>query len=200
MRMRCLLTLFAFLAACSAAAAETGKSAHDFAFTSIEGQPLPLAQFEGKVVLVVNTASRCGYTPQYSDLQAVWTRYRERGLVVLGVPSNDFGGQEPGSESEIKTFCEVNFDIDFPMTAKVHVKGEEAHPFYKWAADRAGSDGTPRWNFHKYLLGPQGQLVGWFSTPTAPTSNEVTRTIEAQLSALEGFVPGSAQQSRTNAP
>ena len=191
MLTRLLAPIFALVAACSAAAAETGKSAYDFTFTSIEGQPLPLSHFEGKVVLVVNTASRCGFTPQYSDLQSVWQRYRERGLVVLGVPSNDFGSQEPGSESEIKTFCEVNFDIDFPMTAKVHVKGEGAHPFYKWAAGEAGAAGKPRWNFHKYLLGPDGELVEWFSTPTAPTSDKVTKAIEAQLSRAEASVTGA---------
>jgi glutathione peroxidase len=156
-------------------------TAHGFAFTSITGAPLPLDSFEGRAILVVNTASRCGYTPQYADLQAVWERYRERGLVVLGVPSNDFGGQEPGSEAEIKQFCEVNFDVDFPMTAKVKVRGEDAHPFYRWAAADLGADAAPRWNFHKYLVAPDGRLVAWFPTPTSPTSAEVTRAIESHL-------------------
>ncbi len=181
MLSRLAMTLLALLVGTPALSAESAKSAHDFAFTSIEGGSLPLSSFEGKVVLVVNTASRCGFTPQYSDLQAVWERYRDRGLVVLGVPSNDFGGQEPGSEAEIKQFCEVNFDVDFPMTAKVHVKGKEAHPFYHWAAVELGPVAKPRWNFHKYLIGPDGRLVDWFSTPTAPTSAKVTRAIEAQL-------------------
>jgi len=169
-----------------AAAAESGRSAHDFTFTAIEGGPLPLSRFSGKVVLVVNTASFCGFTPQYKGLQAIWERYRERGFVVLGVPSNDFGGQEPGTETEIKTFCEVNYDIDFPMTAKVEVRGANAHPFYKWAAGRVGPAGTPRWNFHKYLIGPDGDLVTWFSTKTEPTSGEVTAAIEAQLARVSG--------------
>ncbi len=164
-----------------AAAAGAAKSAHDFTFTAIEGGPLPLSDFRGKVVLVVNTASFCGFTPQYEDLQAVWERYRDRGLVVLGVPSNDFGNQEPGTEDEIKRFCEVNFNIDFPMTSKVAVKGEDAHPFYKWAAAEVGAAGAPRWNFHKYLVGPEGELVTWFSTRTEPTSAEVAAAIEAQL-------------------
>lgn len=101
--------------------------------------------------------------------------------MVLGVPSNDFGGQEPGTEAEIKDFCEVNFDVDFPMTTKVRVRGEDAHPFYAWAAGQVGAMGQPRWNFHKYLIGPDGALIDWFSTPTAPTSRKVTSVIEAQL-------------------
>jgi len=179
------VTLLALVAwSASAAAAGPAQSAYDFAFTAIEGGPLPLSGYQGKVVLVVNTASFCGYTPQYEDLQAVWERYRDRGLVVLGVPSNDFGGQEPGTEAEIKTFCEVSYGVDFPMTAKVEVKGAGAHPFYKWAAGRAGPEGAPQWNFHKYLIGPEGDLVGWFSTPTKPTSPAVTAAIEAQLARM----------------
>jgi len=157
------------------------QTAYSFDFMSIEGQPLPMESFSGKAVLLVNTASRCGFTRQYDDLQAVWDRYRDRGLVVLGVPSNDFGNQEPGTETEIKQFCEVNFSVDFPMTSKVHVKGEDAHPFYRWANDELGSAAQPRWNFHKYLISPDGQLVDWFSTPTSPTSERVLRAIEAQL-------------------
>lgn len=163
------------------ASAQTGTTAHDFAFTSIAGGPLPLESFEGRAVLVVNTASRCGYTPQYADLQSVWERYRDRGLVVLGVPSNDFGGQEPGTEAEIKEFCEVNFNVNFPMTSKVQVTGDGAHPFYGWAAAELGPDATPRWNFHKYLIAPDGRLVGWFPTPTSPTADEVTQAIESHL-------------------
>ena len=120
---------------------------------------------------MVNTASRCGFTKQYADLQDLWERFQECGLVVLGVPSNDFGSQEPGSEREIKTFCEVNFNVDFPMTSKVQVKGDDAHPFYRWAGGEVGALGKPRWNFHKYLIGPDGRLVEWFSTPTKPTSS-----------------------------
>lgn len=156
-------------------------SAHQFTFDSIEGGELPLSDFAGKAVLVVNTASRCGFTPQYSELQELWSRYRSRGLVVLGVPSNDFGGQEPGTKAEIKTFCEVNFDVDFPMTDKVRVKGDEAHPFYAWAGQELGGLAKPRWNFHKYLVTPDGRLVDWFSTPTSPLSGRVTKAVEAVL-------------------
>jgi glutathione peroxidase len=157
------------------------KAAYSFVFTSIEGNPLPLKNFNGKAVLIVNTASRCGFTRQYNDLQAVWERYRDRGLVVLGVPSNDFGSQEPGSETEIKKFCEVNFNVDFPMTSKVSVKGKNAHPFYQWAAQQLGLTTRPLWNFHKYLIAPDGELVEWFSTPTSSVSNRVLRAIEAHL-------------------
>lgn len=167
---------------------QSAKTAHDFAFTAIEGHPLPMESFKGKAVLVVNTASQCGFTRQYGDLQALWERYRDRGLVVLGVPSNDFGGQEPGSETEIKQFCDVNFNVNFPMTSKVHVKGKDAHPFYRWASKKLGSSAKPRWNFHKYLISPDGQLVDWFSTPTSPKSKRVLRAIEAQLPEATGRV------------
>jgi glutathione peroxidase len=163
----------------NAAAQESGAFA--FSFTSIEGEPLPLTMFEGKALLVVNTASLCGFTHQYAALQELWERYRNRGLVVLGVPSNDFGGQEPGTESEIKQFCEVNFSIDFPLTSKEHVKGDAAHPFYKWATGTLGDGAGPRWNFHKYLVSPDGRLVEWFSTSTPPTSDEVLEAVEAHL-------------------
>lgn len=176
-----VFALFSLFGGSAAAAEPAASSAHDFSFTAIEGGPLPLSGFKDKVVLLVNTASRCGFTPQYEGLQAVWERYRERGLVVLGVPSNDFGGQEPGSEAEIKQFCEVNFNVDFPLTAKEHVVGEQAHPFYRWAAGRLGFAAKPRWNFHKYLIGPDGELVDWFATTTKPTAAKVTRAIEAQL-------------------
>lgn len=163
------------------------QTAHDFGFTSIEGELLPLERFAGKAVLLVNTASRCGFTHQYGDLQSVWEGYRERGLVVLGVPSNDFGSQEPGTEAEIKHFCEVNFDVDFPLTEKVTVKGAAAHPFYRWAARELGPNTTPRWNFHKYLIAPDGRLAGWFGTSTPPTAEEVVQAIEAVL-------PGAASR------
>ncbi len=156
-------------------------SAHQFSFVSIEGQALPLSQFSGKAVLVVNTASRCGFTGQYADLQELWERYKDRGFVVLGVPSNDFGSQEPGTEAEIKSFCEVNFDVNFPLTEKAVVKGSRAHPFYQWAGDRFGTMSKPRWNFHKYLITPDGRLADWFSSVTSPTSGRLLRAVEAIL-------------------
>jgi len=157
------------------------KSAHNFAFKTIEGGHLPLSAFFGKAVLIVNTASFCGFTRQYTNLQDLWGRNRDRGLIVLGVPSDDFGGQEPGTEDEIKTFCEVNFNVDFPLTEKVRVKGKLAHPFYKWAATEFGMVAKPRWNFHKYLISPNGHLVDWYSTPTSPVSVRVIKAVEAVL-------------------
>lgn len=167
-------------------AAAEGATAHAFAFEAITGEDLPLDAFKGKVLLVVNTASFCGFTRQYADLQELWERFRDRGLVVLGVPSDDFGGQEPGSEAEIKEFCEVNFEIDFPLTAKQRVRGSGAHPFYRWAADRLGPVGTPKWNFHKYLIDADGRLVDWFSTTTKPTSKKVVTAIEKHIAEAAG--------------
>lgn len=191
MLIRVLMVLSLFFGASSVIAAETGKSAHDFTFTAIEGHELPLSGYAGKAVLVVNTASFCGFTHQYSDLQAVWEKYRDRGLVVLGVPSNDFGSQEPGNEKEIKEFCEVNFSIDFPLTEKEVVKGDDAHPFYAWARAALGAKAAPRWNFHKYLVGPNGDLVAWFPTAVSPSSKRVIQAIEAQLSKTGADKSGS---------
>lgn len=156
-------------------------NAHDFTFTGIGGETLPLDRFKGKPVLVVNTASECGFTPQYAGLQKLWQRYKDRGLIVLGVPSNDFGGQEPGSESEIRSFCTKNYGVDFPLTAKVDVVGANAHPFYKWLAAELGDAGQPRWNFHKYLIGPDGAIAGVFPSKVAPDSLELGTAIEAAL-------------------
>ncbi len=160
------------------AAAET---AWDFAFTSIDGESMPLSAYRGKALLVVNTASRCGFTPQYEGLQALWERYRDRGLVVIGVPSNDFGGQEPGSAAQIKSFCQTNFAVDFPMTDKNQVVGQEAHPFYRWAAATLGAAEAPRWNFHKYLVSPDGALVAALPTRAEPTSDPVIAAVEKVL-------------------
>lgn len=159
----------------------TGMTAHDFELTAIDGSPLPLKQFKGKAVLLVNTASQCGFTPQYADLEKVWQQYRDKGLVVLGVPSNDFGGQEPGSAAQIKEFCEVNFDIDFPLADKQVVRGPKAHPLYRWIAAELGEDALPKWNFHKYLIGADGKLIESFATPVKPTDAKITKAIEAAL-------------------
>jgi glutathione peroxidase len=156
-------------------------SVYDFKFKSIDGEDLSLEQFKGKALLIVNTASFCGFTNQYAGLQQVYETYKDRGLVVLGVPSNDFGDQEPGSTAEIKTFCETKFDISFPMTDKYVVTGGSAHPFYKWAASELGAMAKPRWNFHKYLISSDGKLVDWFSTVTGPTSSRVIAAIESSL-------------------
>ena len=157
------------------------KRAHGFVFTSIDGAQLPLSEFSGKALLLVNTASLCGFTKQYNALQTLWERYEDKGLIILGVPSNDFGQQEPGTKEEIKNFCKVNFNITFPMTSKEHVKGPSAHPFYKWAFSTLGSIAKPRWNFHKYLIDPNGKLVDWFSSPTSPLSNRLIESVESVL-------------------
>jgi glutathione peroxidase len=157
-------------------------SAHEFSFDAIDGKgAIALKEHAGKPVLIVNTASACGYTPQYEGLQKLWQTYRDRGLVVLGVPSNDFGAQEPGSESEIETFCTTKFQVDFPMTAKQAVIGGDAHPFYQWIASTVGEDAAPKWNFHKYLVGPDGTLAGMFPSKVEPMSDELTGQIEALL-------------------
>ena len=156
-------------------------SAHEFAFNTIDGEPLPLTSFRDKVVLVVNTASKCGLTPQYDGLEKLYSEYKDRGLVVLGVPCNQFAGQEPGSEAEIKDFCETRFAIDFPLTAKVDVKGEGAHPFYKWAKDQLGEPAEPVWNFHKILIGKSGEALQAFGPRTDPQDAEITGAIEKAL-------------------
>ncbi len=181
--IRLLVTIGFLLGAgiAAPASANTAAGAHAFRFTSIEGEPLAMQSFAGKVVLVVNTASRCGFTPQYEGLQALWERYRDRGFVVLGVPSGDFGGQELATGQEIKQFCETTFAIDFPLTEKTHVTGLAAHPFYVWAGQELGSRAKPRWNFHKYLVAKDGRLIDWFSTATGPSSERVARAIEAAL-------------------
>lgn len=156
-------------------------SAHQFAFELIDGGELSLEAHAGSVLLIVNTASRCGFTPQYRDLQGLWERYRERGLVVIGVPSNDFGAQEPGSENEIASFCEVNYSVSFPMTRKAQVIGESAHPFYQWISSEAGEDAAPKWNFHKYLIATDGSLAGIFPSKTGPLETGLLAEIEKLL-------------------
>ena len=155
--------------------------AYDFAFKRLTGEALPLSEFEGKAVLIVNTASECGYTPQYKELEKLWQANKDKGLVVLGVPCNQFGGQEPGSEAEIGAFCQKNYGVTFPLTAKNDVKGEAAHPFYKWAGEQAGVLGKPKWNFHKYLIGRDGAFAGGFSSQTKPTGPKIRKVLEQVL-------------------
>jgi glutathione peroxidase len=157
------------------------ESAHQFAFVGIDGGALPLSAWAGHPVLVVNTASFCGYTSQYRDLEALWQRYRGRGLIVLGVPSNDFGAQEPGTAVEIKSFCEANYGVDFPLTEKCRVVGGNAHPFYAWVASTLGEGAAPRWNFHKYLIGPDGALAGAWPSAVRPGDSQITQEVESLL-------------------
>ncbi|WP_244271095.1 glutathione peroxidase [Thalassospira sp. GB04J01] len=156
-------------------------TAYDFSFPAIDGGEINLSDYRDKLVLLVNTASMCGYTPQYEGLQKLWDDYKDDGLVVLGVPSGDFGGQEYGDDAAIQDFCEVNFDIDFPLTSKTGVKGPDAHPFFKWAEQTLGADNAPQWNFHKYLIGRDGALINSFETRVKPGDDEVIIAIKAGL-------------------
>ena len=179
--------LKALLAAAAAvaviAAAPVAKSAYDIDMTAIDGKPLPLAKYKGQVMLVVNTASFCGYTPQYEALQKVHETYRAKGFTVLGVPSGDFKGQEYGSNKEIAQFCESKFGIRFPMAEKANVVGPAAAPFYRWAAAELGPDNAPKWNFHKYLVGRDGKLIAAFPSKVKPDDAQVTAAIEKALAA-----------------
>ncbi|WP_118135708.1 glutathione peroxidase [Oceanicella sp. SM1341] len=154
--------------------------AFDHSFPALSGGEIRMADFAGKAVLVVNTASMCGYTYQYQGLQDLADRYGARGFVVLGVPSDDFR-QEFTTSEEVKDFCEVNFSITFPMTEIEHVTGDEAHPFYRWAAGEGGSAAVPRWNFHKLLIAPDGTLAATFPTRMKPEDPEMIAGIEAVL-------------------
>lgn len=180
MRRRFLAMAMGLAAALSAGAGATPAQAatiYETSFRSIDGDPLPFSAFKGRTVLVVNTASHCGFTHQYAGLQTLWETYRDRGLVVLGVPSRDFN-QEYATEAKVKAFCEVNFSIDFPMTEIEKVRGRGAHPFYAWVGAQTGQ---PRWNFYKYLIGPDGALLGGFGSSTGPENAKLVGQIEAAL-------------------
>ena len=180
---RCALAWLACLLATPAAAQAPGVSrmtASAFSFAALDGGDIRLAAYSGKPILVVNTASQCGYTPQYAGLQDLWTRYRERGLMIIAVPSNDFGGQEPGGASEIHDTANHVYGITFPLAAKAVVKGASPHPFYKWAASERPLD-VPRWNFHKYLIGRDGRIVAAFPSAVEPNDPRLIAAIEKQL-------------------
>jgi glutathione peroxidase len=158
-----------------------GTNAFSFSFESIDGGQLNLSQYKGKALLVVNTASLCGFTGQYEGLQNLWEKYEEKGLIVIGVPSNNFKAQEPGSDDEIKEVCETTFGINFPMTTKVNVKGDDVHPFYVWANSQSGEE--PKWNFYKYLIAPDGTYKNIYSMMTKPTAGKLITAIEKILPA-----------------
>ena len=162
--------------------AQAGMSritAYAFSFPGLAGGDIRLSEFAGRPMLIVNTASLCGFTPQYGGLQELWTEFHSRGLMIIGVPSNDFGGQEPGGTAEI-TATAQNHHVAFPIAAKAVVKGPDAHPFYKWAAEARPKD-VPRWNFHKYLIGRDGHIVASFPSAVEPTDARVTAAIEKEL-------------------
>jgi len=154
------------------------KLAYDFSFNDLDGSIIKLSEFKEKVIVIVNVASQCGFTKQYEDMQKIWDKYQSSGLVIIGVPSNDFGNQEPGSNIEIKNFCESKFGITFPMTEKVLVKGENAHPFYLWAKKNYGKSAVPKWNFHKIIINKEGKVADTFASITNPTSKKFIKVLE----------------------
>ncbi|MDC3127642.1 glutathione peroxidase [Candidatus Pelagibacter bacterium] len=172
-----LIFMFSFLTKVSA---NYSSLAYDFSFNGIDGNKIKLEDFKDKVIVIVNVASRCGYTPQYEDLQNLWSNYNEKGLVVIGIPTNNFK-QEPGTNKEIKDFCETNFGINFPMTEKINVLGKDAHPFYKWAKQNHGLSAIPKWNFHKIIVGKNGKVVETFASFTKPSSNKFIKAIEKEI-------------------
>ena len=161
--------------------AATAQTLFDFSLQGMDGKPMLLSQFKGKVVLMVNTASECGFTPQYEGLEKLWEKYKDNGLIIMGVPSNDFGGQEPGKAKEIATFCKLNYGVTFPLSDKTIVSGQGEADVYKWAGNKAGILGRPKWNFHKYLFSKTGVFVDWFSTSTEPMSEKIVAAIENEL-------------------
>tara|TARA_B100000780_G_scaffold234895_1_gene175369 strand:+ start:2077 stop:2589 length:513 start_codon:yes stop_codon:yes gene_type:complete len=170
--------MFSFL---QNASAKYEKLFFDLSIKNLNGGDLNLSSFKGKTILLVNVASKCGFTKQYSGLQELYENYKDRGLIVIGIPSNQFGGQEPGSNSEIKEFCETNFNITFPITDKVNVKGENAHPIYSWAKKNYGNQTIPKWNFHKILIGKDGKIADTFSSFTRPFSKKIIKKLEELL-------------------
>ncbi len=156
------------------------KIFYDFKINSISGDIINLSEFKGKPVLIVNTASYCGFTKQYEDMQKLWENYRERGLVVIGIPSNSFN-QEKNNNSEVKEFCEVNFNINFPMTEITNVKGDDAHEIYKWAKENHGKSAVPKWNFYKILINKEGKIEDTYASLTNPTSKKIINKIESLL-------------------
>ena len=162
------------------ASANYSKLVYDFEFNSIDGNKIKLSNFKNKVLVIVNVASRCGYTPQYEDLQTLWSNYKDKNLIVIGVPTNNFK-QEPGTNKEIKDFCETNFGINFPMTEKLDVIGKNAHPFYKWAKKNYGIGAIPKWNFHKIVIGKSGKVVDTFASFTKPSSKKFLNLVEKEI-------------------
>jgi glutathione peroxidase len=161
------------------AAMFAANNVHDFSMKSIDGKPVSLSNYKGKVLLLVNVASKCGYTPQYTGLEALYRQYKDQGLVVVGVPANNFGGQEPGTNEEIKTFCTRNYDVTFPMMSKVSVKGADQDPLYQYLTSTTGGD--VKWNFTKFLVGKDGKVISRFESKVTPDSPELRAALETAL-------------------
>jgi glutathione peroxidase len=166
---------------CAMLAFASGKSVYDFTMNSIDGQPVPLSSYKGKVMLLVNVASKCGYTPQYTALESVYEKYKDRGLVIVGIPANNFGSQEPGTNAEIKTFCTRKYNVSFPMMSKVSVKGSDTTPLYQYLTSTPKTGGEIQWNFTKFLVDRDGNIVARFEPAVTPDSPEVTTAIEKAL-------------------
>ena len=171
-----LFIMISFLG--NAVSADYKKLAYYFKFKDLDGSTLSLSEYKGKVIVVVNVASQCGFTNQYEAMQKVWEKYQEKDVLMLGVPSNDFGKQEPGNNEDIKNFCEAKFGISFPMTEKVLVKGSDAHPFYIWARENHGKSAIPKWNFHKIIIDKDGKVAETFSSITNPSSNKFIKALD----------------------
>jgi len=180
--------LFVLMAVLGMTVLAAEKTVYDFTLNSIDGQPTALSSFRGKVVLLVNVASRCGYTPQYTALESIYEKYKDRGFVIVGIPANNFGGQEPGTNQEIKTFCSAKYHVTFPMMAKVSVKGSDITPLYQFLTDKTAhpeTGGEIGWNFTKFLVGPDGQVIARFDSAVEPDSPQITQAIEKALASLK---------------
>ena len=163
------------------ASSDNTKLFYDLKIKSITGDELNITEMKGKTILLVNVASKCGFTKQYEELQQLYDNFKDKGFIVIGIPSNQFGEQEPGSESEIKNFCETNFNITFPMTSKYDVKGDNAHPIYLWAKETYGNSTVPKWNFHKILINKEGKVEDTFVSFTNPLSKKIIKKLEQIL-------------------
>ena len=178
--MRFLIFFFIMISFFSKVSANYTELAYQYEFNSIDGGKIKLNDYKEKVIVIVNVASRCGYTNQYEDLQKLWSNYQNKSLVIIGIPTNNFK-QEPGSNEEIRNFCETNFGIDFPMAEKTNVIGSKAHPFYIWARKNHGLSAIPKWNFHKIIIGKNGKIIDTFASFTKPTSKKFINLIEKEI-------------------
>ena len=181
------MKLLISLVLCSATVMAADRTVYDFTLNSIEGQAAPLAAYKGKIVLIVNVASKCGFTPQYTALESIYEKYKDQGFVIVGVPANNFGAQEPGTNQEIKTFCSSKYHVTFPMLAKVSVKGEDITPLYQFLTDKKANPrtgGEIQWNFTKFLVGPDGRVLARFEPEVTPDSPQVVAAIEKALASM----------------
>ncbi len=178
-----ILLLFVFSPAIRVHASETIQCIYDFTQNDIEGKPVKFEDYKGKVLLIINTASKCGFTPQYKELMELYSKYKEKGLVVLGFPANEFGQQEPGTDQEIQEFCTLNYKVEFPMFSKVCVKGESIEPLFHFLTEQKNPDftGEIKWNFEKFLIGKDGQLLHRYRSKVKPTDPEIVEAIEQAL-------------------